>query len=186
MELHQTDTVLFAALTREDLSAYRLTFDALRADSGRTTRLLREILRTARRTLRFSPPEKGRLQVDVLPQKDGGCLVLFTVRKSRLRVVAAPPALLFTTNDTDAFLDLFCLLRHTRPFAAHTALYRTHAGFAGLFSFPNAEEARRGARLLSEFGAVRAAGRETRRHLNEHARAIRFDFLTAAPRPQAL
>ncbi len=189
MELHRTDTVLLAALTREELSAYRLSFGALRAGDPSTARLLREILRRAKTALRFSPPKPGKLRVDALPEKDGGCIFLFTARKGRLRVLAAPPLLLWQTADANAFLDLFCLLRRAPAMCAGlSALYRTEGGFAGLFSFADAKAAKKGARLLAEYGDVRAAGREMRRHLDEHARALMPPKAPtpAAPRPRAL
>ena len=99
------------------------------------------------------------------------------------------PVLLWQTADANAFLDLFCLLRRAPAMCAGlSALYRTEGGFAGLFSFADAKAAKKGARLLAEYGDVRAAGREMRRHLDEHARALMPPKAPtpALPRPRAL
>ena len=88
MELHKTSAaVLLAALTREELSAYSLSFEELAADNAQTARVVREILHCARRTLDFAVPARRRLRIDVLPEPGGGCIFLFTARKMRLRVL---------------------------------------------------------------------------------------------------
>ncbi len=183
MELHKTSAaVLLAALTREELSAYRLSFDELAADSAQTARVVREILLCARRTLDFSVPARGRLRIDVLPEPGGGCIFLFTARKTRLRVLHTGRSLLFCTQDADAFLDLLKLLSRPPLCRAKQTLYRTSTGFAALFSFDGAQSAERGARLLSEYGTVCPARGRVAQHLAEHARAIEF---TSAPQSPA-
>lgn len=183
MELHKTSAaVLLAALTREELSAYRLSFEELAADNAQTARVVREILLCARRTLDFAVPARRRLRIDVLPEPGGGCIFLFTARKTRLRVLHTGRTLLFCTQDADAFLDLLGRLSRPPLYGVERTLYRTQTGFAALFFFNDAQSAERGAQLLSEYGTVCPARGRVAQHLNEHARAIGF---TPAQQPPA-
>ncbi len=180
MELHKTSTaVLLAALTREDLSAFRLSFADLSADNAQTVRIVREILLRARRTLDFAPPARGTLRIDVLPEKNGGCIFLFTAHKTRLRVLRKPRTLFFSTQDVNVFLDIYKRLSAPPLAKAEIRLFRTRQGFAALFTFPDLSDAARAERLLSEYGQTHDVSSDTALHLAEHATELR---LTPAPR----
>lgn len=178
MKLHKASgRCLLAALSREDLSEYRLSFDDLNPENERTAAVIRTILQQAKHTFGFALPAPSTLCIDVLPEKDGGCVFLFTAQKKRFRVLRESRTICFYTKNVNAFLDILARL-HVAPLCACAPkLYRCTDGFAALFSFKSTEDASRAQRLLSEFGTVMPAAAATA-FLAEHGETIQF---TPAP-----
>ncbi len=174
MELHKkSETRLFAELSFSDLSDYQLSFDELRCDSARTAEIIQDILDRAKATFDWTVPSAGSVCIDVLPEEDGGCIFLFTVRpmpKKRFRVKTEDDLLLCRCASVDDFLALLKACKQFYPKNAAVG-FRLESEFILLQSVrdANAETMRT---VLSEFGEVSPADRLTRLYLDEHGERI--------------
>ena len=70
LEIHKTSADgLYAHLSKQELSAYQLTFDELHPQDTRTEALIGAILTRAEHTLGWALPPHGKLWVDALPDR---------------------------------------------------------------------------------------------------------------------
>lgn len=174
MELHKTsDCGLYANLSRQDLSAYELTFDTLDPQDERTETLIRAILTQAEQTLGFAKPPRGNLFVDALPTAHGGTLLfLSTRRQTRYRVKKQPFTLLCRVDGANALLALLHRLK-TPPFShAGYRLYRDTDRYILHISFPASQALRAGRAALTEYGDVFACDAHTQAYLQEYAELL--------------
>lgn len=174
MELHKTsDCGLYASLSRQDLSAYELTFDTLNPQDERTETLIRAILTQAEQTLGFAKPPRGNLFVDALPTAQGGTLLfLSTRRQTRYRVKKQPFALLCRVDGANTLLALLRRLK-TPPFAhAGYRLYRDTDRYILHIAFPASQALRAGRAALAEYGDVFACDTLTQAYLQEYTELL--------------
>lgn len=174
MEIHKkSNTRLFAQLSEQELSRYRLTFETLCPDGERTKTVLCDILAHAENTIGWTVPPKSRVSVDVLPAENGSCIFLFTATvkpKKRYRVRRDVCMRVCTVSGTDSFLALYSVLRHPLLKTAEITLYQTEKQqYIGLFRFRTPFEALTAEPFLSEFGEVHAADARISRYYTEHA-----------------
>ncbi len=174
MEIHKkSSTRLFAQLSQQELSRYRLTFETLCPDGERTKTVLCDILAHAENTIGWTVPPQSRVFVDVLPAENGSCIFLFTATvkpKKRYRVRRDACMRVCTVNGTDAFLALYSVLCHPLLKTAEITLYQTEKQqYIGLFRFRTPFEAAAAEPFLSEFGSVCAADVCICRYYAEHA-----------------
>lgn len=177
MEIHKkSNTRLFAQLTEQELSRYRLSFDTLRPNGERTRAVLGDILAHAETALGWRVPPQSRVAVDVLPAENGSCIFLFTAvarRKTRYRVQRDACARLCTVENSDDFLSLYGVLRHKLLKNAEISLFQTEqAHYVGIFQFRTPFAAAAAGTFLSEFGEVRPADASSCRYYAEHAIAL--------------
>lgn len=174
MEIHKkSNTRLFAQLSEQELSRYRLSFETLCPNGERTRAVLGDILAHAENTLGWKVPPQSRVAVDVLPAENGSCIFLFTAitrPKMRYRVQRDACTRLCTLQNSDDFLALYCVLRHKVLKNAEISLFQegqTH--YVGIFQFRTPFEADAAGAFLSEFGEVCAADASLCRYYAEHA-----------------
>lgn len=174
MELHKTsDRGLYAHLSKQDLSAYKLTFDELNPRDERTETLIGAILTRAEQTLGFEKPPRGRLFVDALPTAHGGTLLfLSTRRQTRYRIKKQPFFLLCRTESTDNLLDLLRRLKAPPFISTAYRLYRDKNGYILRISFKTLQTLRAGRIALSEYGEVFAPDARTQAYLHEYAELL--------------
>lgn len=174
MDLHKkSETRLLAELSASDLSDYRLSFDELDADSARTAEIIYDILDRAKAALDWTVPAAGSVNIDVLPEVNGGCIFLFTVRpmpKKRFRVKTEDDLLLCRCASIDDFLALLKTCKWLNPKNAAVG-FRLGTEFVLLQSV-RGESAAYIHAVLSEFGEVTPADRLTRLYLEEHGEKI--------------
>ena len=141
MELHKTSARgLCAHLTKQELSAYKLTFDELHRRGARTEALIRTVLTRAEKTLGWALPPRGKLFVDILPGENADTLL------DILQRLQSPP-----------FADAVC------------RLYRDESACFLQVSFPAASALRIGRTALSEYGEVFLCDERTQAYLHEYA-----------------
>lgn len=174
MEIHKkSNTRLFAQLTEQELSRYRLSFETLCPDGERTRAVLADILANAENTLGWRVPPQSRVAVDVLPAENGSCIFLFTAvlkAKKRYRIRRDACTRLCTLQNSDDFLVLYRVLHHKLLKDAEISLFQTEqAHYVGIFQFRTPFEAAAAGALLSEFGETRAADARLCRYYAEHA-----------------
>lgn len=174
MEIHKkSNTRLFAQLTEQEMSRYRLSFETLCPDGERTRAVLADILAHAENTLGWRVPPQSRVAVDVLPAENGSCIFLFTAvarAKKRYRIRRDACARLCTLQNSDDFLALYSILHHRLLKNAEISLFQTEqAHYVGIFQFRTPFEAAAAGALLSEFGETRAADAQLCRYYAEHA-----------------
>ncbi len=177
MELHKTsERGLYAHLTKQELSAYRLTFEELNPKDERTEALVGAILTRAERTLGWTLPQSGKLRVDALPTAQGGMLLILTARtaKTRYRVKKQPFVLLCRFSDANAVLSLLYRVQ-SPPFQnADCRLYRDSTAYVLRVSLPTVFALRAGRTALSEYGTILAATPLTEAYLREYTEEIRL------------
>lgn len=174
MEIHKkSNTRLFAQLSEQELSNYRLTFETLCPEGARTKAMLCDILAHAENTLGWTVPPQGRVSVDVLPAENGSCIFLFTLAahpKKRYRVQRDACTRVCKVNGIDAFLALYSALRQKPLESAEAALFQVSTdSFVGLFRFATPFSAETASAFLSEFGETCAADTCIYRYYAEHA-----------------
>lgn len=174
MEIHKkSNTRLFAQLSEQELSRYRLTFETLCPEEERTKAVLCDILAHAEDTLGWTVPPKSRVSVDVLPAENGSCIFLFTATvhpKKRYRVQRDACTRICRLYSTDDFLALYSVLHHKLLRTAETALFKDDTDrYIGLFRFSSPFSAETASAFLSEFGEVSAADMRIYRYYAEHA-----------------
>lgn len=174
MDLHKkSETRLLAELSSSDLSDYQLSFDELSADNERTAEIIHDILDSAKAALDWSVPTACSIYIDVLPEENGGCIFLFTVRpmpKKRFRVKTEDDLSMCRCASIDDFLALLKTCKRLYP-QNHAAGFRLGKEFILLQSVRDADaEAMRA--ILSEFGETAPADRLTRLYLEEHGEPI--------------
>ncbi|MGN0572235.1 MAG: hypothetical protein ACI4K9_08660 [Candidatus Fimenecus sp.] len=172
MELHKTsERGLYAHLSKQELSAYQLTFDELNPQDARTEALIGAILTRAEKTLGWALPPRGKLFVDALPGTHGDTILLLTARTAptRYRVKKQPFTFLCRTASSDTVL---AVLRRVQspPFSdAVCRLYRDESVYFLQVSFPTADALRAGRAALAEYGEVCACDARTQAYLHEYA-----------------
>lgn len=175
MELHKTsDRGLYVHLSKQELSAYRLTFDELSPQDTRTELLIGTILTRAEKTLGWVKPPHGKLCVDALPTAHGGTLLLLTAQteKTRYRVKKQPFTLLCRAENTDTLLDILQRLQ-SPPFTdAACRLFCDKTAYFLLVSFTAAKSLRAGRAALAEYGDVHACNAHCEAYLREYAEAL--------------
>lgn len=175
MELHKTsDCGLYAHLTKQDLSAYRLTFEELNPKDERTEALVGAILTRAEKTLGWTLPKLGKLRVDALPTAHGGTLLILTARtaKTRYRVKKQPFTLLCRFADADTVLSLQRRVQ-SPPFQnADCRFYRDSTAYVLCVSLTAASSLRAVRTALSEYGTVFPVNAYTQSYLREYATEI--------------
>ena len=155
MELHKTSARgLCAHLTKQELSAYKLTFDELHRRDARTEALIRTVLTRAEKTLGWALPPRGKLFVDILPAANGDPVLFLTARPAptRYRVKKQP----------------FTLLCRTASRAV-CRLYRDETAYFLQVSFPAANALRTGRAALAEYGEVLLCDERAQAYLHEYA-----------------
>lgn len=172
MELHKTsERGLCAHLTKQELSAYKLTFDELHRRDARTEALIRTVLTRAEKTLGWALPPRGKLFVDILPAANGDTVLFLTAQPAptRYRVKKQPFTLLCRAENADTLLDILQRLQ-SPPFAdAVCRLYRDESACFLQVSFPAASALRIGRTALSEYGEVFLCDERTQAYLHEYA-----------------
>ncbi|MGN0520766.1 MAG: hypothetical protein ACI4LB_08515 [Candidatus Fimenecus sp.] len=172
MELHKTsEHGLCAHLSKQELSAYQLTFDELRRQDTRTEALIGAILTRAEKTLGWALPPRGKLFVDALSGTHGDTILFLTARTAptRYRVKKQPFTLLCRTASSDTVLAVLRRLQ-SPPFAdAVCRLYRDETAYFLQISFPAANALRAGRAALAEYGEVFACDAQTQAYLCEYA-----------------
>ena len=140
-----TEKSVLVELSGEDLNAFDLTFDALDYENEQTRRAVESIMRCVREeTGRCFAPE--RLQIDVLPNRTGGCLMIFTDCSARSGSLSAA---LFQTDSIDDLIDAARQLqRRGRSFEPSMLLQKGET-FSLLLLSASAQTIR----FLSEFAA---------------------------------
>lgn len=179
MELHKTSARgLCAHLTKQELSAYKLTFDELHRRDARTEALIRTVLTRAEKTLGWALPPRGKLFVDILPAANGDTVLFLTARPAptRYRVKKQPFTLLCRTASPDALLAVLRRLQ-SPPFSrAVCRLYRDETAYFLQVSFPAANALRTGRAALAEYGEVLLCDARAQAYLHEYA-----EFIGKAP-----
>lgn len=176
MQIHKTSAhALCARLTRQELSAYRLTFDELCAHDARTEALIRAVLTRAEQRLGWALPPRGKLLVDALPSPNGGTTLLLTAstKPTRYRVKKQPFSLICRVSTADTLLSLLRRIK-LAPFAgASFMLYRYKDEYFLLVAFRTPNDLPSGRNALLEFGDVFDGSDRAQAYLQEYAVKLR-------------
>lgn len=179
MEIHKTSAdALYAHLSKQELSAYRLTFDELHRQDTRTEALIGAILTRAEHTLGWVLPPHGKLWIDALPVSNGGTILFLTARRTptRYRVKKQPFAILCRIESPDTVLSVLRRLQSPPFLSAVCRLYRDKSAYLLQIVFPAATALRVGRAALAEYGEVTACDAVKDAYLQEYA-----DFIGTAP-----
>lgn len=179
MEIHKTSADgLYAHLSKQELSAYQLTFDELHCRDTRTEALIGAILTRAEHTLGWALPPHGKLWVDALPVSHGGTILFLTAHRTptRYRVKKQPFALLCRVETPNTVLSILRRLQ-SPPFSdAVCRLYRGTDAYFLQTVFPAPTALRAGRAALAEYGDVTAFDATKDAYLQEYT-----DFIGTAP-----
>ena len=167
MEIHKKSNNRFIAeLTKNDMDCYRLTFDELDADNPKTSFLLNDML--ARLSLPFS---RLAVCVDMLPDGDGGVIMLFTLRnKTKYKVVESLPGnscCICRFRDAETVFILAEILNSLSDCHCKCRLFSDGMQYAAEITQMQIDKNHLAA-LLSEFGEVRYSDKLLQAELAEH------------------
>lgn len=166
-----SEDTLKATLTAQDVGMLGLTFEEKDPAALRRLRLaLMTLLAEAQASIGFLP-ETGHLAIELYPEDDGGCIVLFR-RDAALPDQSVYCPLVFRFNDAETLIEasvrLFALHGH-RLFGS--SLYRLDGTYR-LIVRPIDGETGAAAKLLSEYGLREANGFVAAALIEEHGRPI--------------
>lgn len=138
-----TERSVLVELSLEDLSAFDLTYDALDYKNEQTRRAVERIMECVREETGKSFAAE-RLQIDVLPNRTGGCLMILTDCAARQQT---PEPALFQSDSINALIDAARVLKKQNLPAMKSSLLRRGNTFSLLLDPASAQTVR----LLSEF-----------------------------------
>lgn len=78
MYVNEEENRLKITLGKQDLSRFDLTYDTIDYDDQKTKNMLNDLILGAEKMVGFSL-NKRRLEIDVFPAPDGGCIIYFTL-----------------------------------------------------------------------------------------------------------
>lgn len=93
-----TDSSIIVELSRDDMESLNITFDEMDYSDVDTRRVIWTILASARRRLGRELDTSGTLTVEAMPQKTGGCLLLFFTDASHVELPSARRRLLLRSK----------------------------------------------------------------------------------------
>lgn len=151
------------SLQKSDLQHYNITFESLSYESDRTRGLIKEILIKASNLTGFSYM-RCRLLIEVYPDFDSGCIILFTkLRKlnsiKRLKLKAGSRSMIFCFDNADDLM--FCIERlyNDRKLYENSSLYLL-SGKYYLAVTAKIGTGRRAYLTLSEFASINCSQNE--------------------------
>ena len=143
MKIETTDNnCILARLSARELESFELTCDELRSSSERAREVLKKILDEVQTETGSLPERANRLNVEVLPDCSGGCLIMFLPMNEECSETS-----IFETADADALLDLILALRKEKNFRTASALFEKD----GIYRLTVRGASERLNRLLKEY-----------------------------------
>ncbi len=113
---------ILVELSKEDLSKSEMTYEQLDYSNEKTRRLVRSVLEKIRLETGRRVSDGASLEVDVMPDSFGGCLMIFKERKES-RTEESEETIVFKTNEINDLIDLSRRLRKENPPIEKTELY---------------------------------------------------------------
>lgn len=153
-----SDGKITVALSNEDMNELDITYDELDYSNIETRRVIWTLLDKAGQTLGKSISTDSRLLIEVLPSKDGGCILHFTFlpsgdlrAKKRLIMKKEAEPLLFTAFDGYDFLDCTEIIASMKKWLISVECYKYKGKFRFIL-YPELTFSDSIAFVLSEFG----------------------------------
>lgn len=115
---------ILVELSKEELSKNEVTFEQLDYANEKTRALVRSVLEKIRTETGRCVSKDGALEVDVMPNSSGGCLMLFTENRAEAQSEGTPAV--FKTDEIDNLIDFS---RRLKGESSRSALYRYSDSF---------------------------------------------------------
>lgn len=164
-------------LTAGDLSKLHITYEEMDYANIETRRVIWTLLDEARRELGRDIDPSGRMLIEALPAKEGGCVLRFTVlqqeeqvQQPRLSLRRSVSPLIYEFANAQLVLDAAAAVRRLKAFPAESELYRQAGCYRLIVSPAGKNELLTIA--LTEFGALCAQGELPAAITREHWREV--------------
>ena len=158
-----SDGKITVALSNEDMNELDITYDELDYSNIETRRVIWTLLDKAGQTLGKSISTDSKLLIEVLPAKDGGCILHFTFlpaadskAKKRLIMKKEMEPLLFTAFDDCDLIDCTKIIADMKKTLASVECYKYKGKFRFIL-YPELTFSDSVAFILSEFGECSSA-----------------------------
>ena len=153
-----SDGKITVALSNEDMNELDITYDELDYSNIETRRVIWTLLDKAGQTLGKSISTDSKLLIEVLPSKDGGCILHFTFlpsgdskTKKRLIMKKETDPLLFTAFNECDFLDCIKIITSMKERLISVDCYKYKSKFRFIL-YPELTCSGSVSFILSEFG----------------------------------
>lgn len=164
-------------LTAQDMAELHITYEEMDYGNVETRRVIWTILDRVRTVLQRDIDPSGKLMIESIPTRDGGCVLFFTVPKEDaepflrqpVRLCRQPSTLLCTVDTPE---DLFRLARHLRQVLKPlppSSLYLWEKRYVLLLQGTSTPVCRT---ILAEYGTVCADNALASAVLREHGKLL--------------
>lgn len=119
---------ILVELSKEDLSKSEITYEELDYKNERTRKLVRRILETIRLETGRIVSENSTLEVEVMPDSFGGCLMIFKEKRAAEPEEADKTAVFFSKNIND-FIDCARALKKMKAQQESGGLFSAEGAF---------------------------------------------------------
>lgn len=136
---HTSDETMIIELTRDELSSCFLTYEKINEEFSSVTRVLTRIISEAHRLSGEGMPVDDSSVFDVLPDGDGGCLIVVTSPREQSQIIR-----IYESRDTDLFMDMSRAIAGCEK--THSSLYRAKDAYRLIIGAPEATH-----RVCAEF-----------------------------------
>lgn len=160
-------------LSAEDLASYDLSYKDIDYADSRTRKLLGDLLSQAENQLGKKLSGFEKFMIDVLPESDGGCILLLYLRSSDAKAAA----LLCELKQPEAVFPLAEILSLRRKKVLQSRLFLADGKNYVAYVRPSRPCEREIRLLLSEYGDVRPATSLSTAYLAEHAVLLSEDLI---------
>ena len=174
---------IIVELTDEDMLSLDITYDELDYSNIETRRVIWTILAKARKSLGRDIDPSGKIVIETLPSRTGGCMILFTVsdkteaRKSNLPVRLSRESAVYELDSIDNVIDLYNSIKSSYDFPLSAELYSDKSGKFRIITrlSPDWSDIKC---KLSEYGIFCGENDVVCSHTREHWRKENSDFFS--------
>ncbi|HIT53622.1 MAG TPA: adaptor protein MecA [Candidatus Fimivicinus intestinavium] len=177
-------------LTADDLMKLHITYEEMDYANIETRRVIWTLLDEARKELGRDIDPSGRMLIEALPAREGGCVLRFTVlqqtaknQQSHVSVRRNASPLIYEFADAQLVLDAAAAVRRLKAFPVESELYQQGGRYRLIVSPAGENELLPIA--LTEFGTLCAQGELpaaiTREHWREVCRAHALERISPPP-----
>lgn len=174
MNIHQSrENRVIIELSAEDLALYGLSCTEITESGVQSKAVLEDLLRKAEEEIGKDLSESEKMMIDVLPEINGGCILLVSLHNT-----ARPaPALICTLSLPEAVFSLAESLSAHQQKIVQSKLYLAENKDYIVLIRPTYAFEKALRRLLGEYGEVRRAVPLSCAYLKEHAVLLAEDFI---------
>ena len=149
-----TEKSILVELSKEDMSFYDITYEELDYSNIPTRKIIFEIIEQIKEETGKTFDFTDNLQIDVMPDSIGGCLIIFTDCTENSKAVSVcSPSAVFETREIDDLIDCARTIRKSKSSFPQCDLFEN----LGIYTLVVRNCSAGLKRIISEFASGREA-----------------------------